>query len=130
MKIVIVGHGGQDGTLLCRSLENNGDQVFGFSRSSTYSTDPQYSDIQASIEDSDSIYNLVDRIKPDQIYYLAAHHASSETLSENNPKNDFYLSQLTHVIGPLNFLSAIYEISPNSKFFYASSSLVFSNENG
>ncbi|MEB3122938.1 MAG: GDP-mannose 4,6-dehydratase [Snowella sp.] len=130
MKIVIVGHRGQDGTLLCRSLKNNGDQVFGFSRSSTYSTDPQYSDIQASIEDSDSIYNLVDRIKPNQVYYLAAHHASSETLSENNPKNDFYISQLTHVIGPLNFLSAIYEISPNSKFFYASSSLVFSAENG
>jgi GDPmannose 4,6-dehydratase len=130
MKIIVVGHRGQDGTLLCSSLKKNGNQVFGFSRSSTYSTDPQYSDIQASIEDSGSIYNLVDQIKPDQIYYLAAYHDSSETVSQNNPKNDFYLSQLTHVIGPLNFLSAIYETSPDSKFFYASSSLVFSGENG
>jgi GDPmannose 4,6-dehydratase len=130
MRIVIVGHKGQDGTLLCRSLENNGDKVFGLGRSSYYSTDPQYLDLQPCIEDLESIYTLVDRFRPDHIYYLAAHHTSAERTLDSDPGTEFYLSQLTHVIGPLNFLSAIREISPHSKFFYASSSLIFSGEDG
>lgn len=130
MKVIIVGHRGQDGTLLSRSLESSGHQVFGFSRSSSYSTDSQYSNLRVQIEDAESVYRLVDRFQPDEVYYLAAHHTSSEKVCESDPRMDFHLSQVTHVIGPLNFLSAIRERSPHSKFFYASSSLVFSGENG
>jgi GDPmannose 4,6-dehydratase len=130
MKVIIVGHRGQDGTLLSHSLESSGHEVFGFSRSSSYSTDPQYSNLRVHIEDAESVYSLVDRFQPDEVYYLAAHHTSSEKISQSDPRTDFHLSQLTHVIGPLNFLSAIRERSPHSRFFYASSSLVFSGKNG
>lgn len=130
MKAIVVGHSGQDGTFLCRSLEGRGYDVFGFSRSSFYSTNGQCLDLKPAIENVRSVYDLVRAFQPKEIYYLAAHHTSSEKLEKGDIRSSFDLAQTTHVMGPLNFLCAIRDISPSCRFFYASSSLVFSGENG
>jgi len=127
MRAIIVGHTGQDGRLLCERLEQRGYSVFGFSRSSVYLTGGLHGVTPApNILDAKSIASLVQTIEPDEIYYLAAYHTSSEGTEISSPKTAFELSHQTHVAGLLYFLCAIRDHLPICKLFYASSSLVFS----
>ncbi|MCW6037906.1 GDP-mannose 4,6-dehydratase [Spirulina subsalsa FACHB-351] len=130
MRAIIVGHSGQDGTLLYQSLQEQGYTVLGFSRSSICTTDNHCSKVKPNINDIQSIYALVEDFKPSEIYYLPAYHTSSECLEESSIKISFDLAQETHVTGLLNFLCVIRDIIPSCKLFYASSSLIFSGKDG
>jgi GDPmannose 4,6-dehydratase len=61
---------------------------------------------------------------------LAAHHGSSEQKAADNSPSEYEAYHKVHVVGLLNFLSAIRIHSSESKLFYAASSLVFDGANG
>jgi GDPmannose 4,6-dehydratase len=68
----------------------------------------------------------MERLKPDECYYLAAfHHSSEDKELESNDSLLFERSYAVHVQGLLHFLDAIAHVSPKTKLFYAASSHVF-----
>lgn len=130
-RTIVVGHTGQDGTLLVRDLRLRGDEIVGISRSSKMRAAGLPPGSKGDIRNQDEVSALIEAFRPDEVYYLAAHHTSSESDHvPATPREQFEAAQATHVTGLLNFLSAIVEKSPAARIFYASSSLVFSGENG
>ena len=68
--------------------------------------------------------SLISIAKPKEVYFLAAfHHSSEEDI--NKDLKLFSKSIDIHVIATVNFLDEITFHSPKSRFFYASSCLVF-----
>lgn len=130
MRAIIVGHTGQDGTLLRESLEQRGYEVAGFGRSSAYTSDGRRLELVPNILDAASISAVIRAFQPLELYYLAARHGSSQDEDRASLKEAFDSAQQTHVTGLLNCLCAIRDYAPACKLFYASSSLVFSGEHG
>lgn len=109
---VVIGSNGQDGTLLMEELLSLNYKVVGIGRNDI--------DITNSIE----VKNLVNEVQPDEIYFLAAYHHSSEDSIE--AESELYAKSISvNSVSVVNFLEAIYTILPLCKFFYASSSLIF-----
>jgi len=122
-KIIIVGAGGQDGKILARKLEDSGDSVFKIFSKLKCNDDINISDYR-------QVCNLIKNYQPDEIYYLAAYHSSSEENIDADLSISYGISSKVHVEYYLNFLSAIKSYSLKTKIFYAASSLVFSGKNG
>jgi len=76
------------------------------------------------IGDPAAIAGFVRQQQPAEIYFLAAHHHSSEDLPEGEGEL-FRQSMRTHFDGAVNFLDAIALHARASRFFYAASSHVF-----
>lgn len=128
---IVVGHAGQDGSLLIADLQKRGDDIIGIGRSGSIFPSEFSSNVIKDIADVKEVYQAVRLFQPDEIYYLAAYHTSSEASATQLPLHkQFESAQAIHVTGLVNFLSAIVEESPATRLFYASSSLVFSGENG
>ena len=109
---VIVGSDGQDGQLLQKKLEAIGYSIMGITKNTMDITNPK------------KVSELISNNQPQEIYFLAAFHHSSE----GDIKNDTELFRKSidiHVIATVNFLDAIAFHSPKSRFFYSSSCLVF-----
>ena len=126
-KAIIVGVGGQDGSLLKKSLEKLEYEVIGITRDSLIrgvNKEP------FSISCLDAVESLIYLSQPAEVYYLAAHHSSSERDSGSNHPENYQPFHQVHVEGFLNFLWAIYRYSKESRIFYASSSLVFDGSDG
>jgi len=120
---MIVGSRGQDGLLLSDLLRGKKYEVLGIAkpdstaRGSTGSVD---------IFSADAVHTFVKKFQPHEIYYLVAHHHSAqESMAES--LNLESLSQLTHVDGLRHFLEAMLHSCPQSRLFYAASSLIFGN---
>jgi len=73
----------------------------------------------ASIEDAASVLRVVNEVKPDEVYHLAAQ--SFVGLSFKDPFN----TMTTNVNGTLNMLSAVYTVVPECRFYFAASSEMF-----
>lgn len=124
-RVIIVGHDGQDGQLLTRALREEGDDVLGIGRTSNSST-VLVDDMESiRVERPDEVERAVRTLRPHEVYYLAAYHASSEDRDTCDIREGFTRSVRVHVEGPLHFLEAIRRHSPSTRLFYASSSLVF-----
>ena len=126
---IIVGHQGQDGTLLSAHLAHKGYRIIGIGRTETVGDGIScYCNID--IENPQAVLQLVEKVGTCEIYYLAACHSSSEkpagafSLAEL-----FFRSQAIHVTGLVNFLSAMTRVSPRSRLFYAASSLIYNSKN-
>ena len=128
---IIVGVGGQDGSLLKRSLERQGVSVIGITRTAI-SCAPDTLSVtgEFGVINCDQVENLVSAAKPDEIYYLAAYHASSEAKHSNLHPEEYRNYERVHVQGLLNFLYAIRQHQPDARLFYASSSLIFDGSSG
>jgi len=109
---IIVGSSGQDGTLLTEKLKHLGYCVVGVRRG------------DIDISNADKVKKLIIESQPDEVYYLAAHHHSSEVFIDNEAEL-FKKSIDVQAISVVNFLDAIYRYKNNCRFFYASSCLVF-----
>jgi GDPmannose 4,6-dehydratase len=109
---IIVGSSGQDGQLLDSHLRALGYSVIGLTRHNI------------DILCANNINKFVSESQPDEVYYLAAYHHSSEDKSVENA-DLFHNSFDIHVRGLVNFLDAIAKYSAKSRLFYASSSLIF-----
>jgi len=76
------------------------------------------------LTDPSAVNDLVRAFCPTEIYYLAAHHRSSDARCPD-PGVDWTLSYETNASGVLHFLEALRKSAPAGKLFYASSSLIF-----
>ncbi len=115
-KAIIIGSHGQDGQLLFDLLKRKNYSIIGIDRGET----------NIDITDKKEVFDLIKKIKPDEIYYLAAvHQSSQDKLIEDYQL--FKSSYQINVFGLLNFLEAIKCFSPKSRIFYASSSLIFAS---
>ena len=110
---VIIGAGGQDGRLLGEQLEQAGASVVRLGRG------------DVDLLDRAPIDTLVRQHQPREIYYLAAHHHSSEDTLGGDEAALFRTSLDVHVTGLVHFLEAIRTHSPATRLFYAASSHVF-----
>ncbi len=130
MRVLIIGHSGQDGTLLLKSLESSGHEVYGMSRFSLYPEVMADSAVVSGNRDLQSVRDFIRLLQPAQIYYLAAYHTSSEGTESASLMESYMRSHETHVLGFLNVLNTVKEYVPTCRVFYAASSLVFSGEIG
>lgn len=114
--------------LLVQDLQQRGDELIGISRSAKLVRTASPCEVFGNITSKNEVRRLVHAFRPDEIYYLAAHHTSSELADGQGALDEqFESAQAIHVTGLLNFLSAIIT-SPSTRLFYASSSLVFSGD--
>ena len=132
-KALITGIGGQDGSYLGELLLKKGYEVHGIlRRSSVFTTeridhlmnDPKISDrtfftYWGDLADSSSLNRILEKVKPDEIYNLAA---------QSHVKVSFDVPEYTaevNAIGTLRFLDAIKESGQKTKFYQASSSELY-----
>ena len=123
---LISGITGQDGSYLAEFLLGKGYDVHGIVRRSSISNlgrikhlEGQISLHQADLLDQTSLNRLVDSLKPNEVYNLAAQ--SFVPVSWDEPE---YTAQTTG-IGVLRMLEAIRATGANAKFYQASSSEMF-----
>ena len=129
---LIFGVTGQDGSYLSRLLISKNYQVHGVKRRSssinTKRIDDIYEDIHdaknfflhyGDLTDGQSINRLINKIKPTEIYNLAAqsHVAVSFELPE--------YTMMTNALGTLKILEAIKNINPKIRFYQAGTSEMF-----
>jgi len=131
-KALITGITGQDGAYLSRLLLQKGYQVCGVVRKDAEpdTAGLQYLGIAGDVElvplqlmDLKEVVGLIERIRPDEIYNLAAQ--SSVAASLKDPINTVEFN----VRSALNVLDAMRVLSSRAKFYQASSSEMFGKVN-
>ena len=123
-RVIIVGSSGQDGRILCDQLLALGAEVIGISRR-TQPARERFTHAAIDLMNAAQVADLVAKSQPEEIYYLAAcHHSSQETIGAS-PLPLFQESFAVHVTGLLHFLEAVRQFSPATRLFYAASALVF-----
>jgi GDPmannose 4,6-dehydratase len=127
-RAIIVGSRGQDGQLLTRLLRNRGDAVLGIGRNSVDIWGQLPRPAACRVDDLRTVCDTVRAVQPDEVYYLAAHHGSSETRALGDSHRNFIDGMAVNVAGVVNFLEALRQHAPRGRLFYASSSLVFGNQ--
>ncbi len=121
---LVIGISGQDGQLLKQSLLRKQCRVVGLGRSHLEDSAEICTASSVDITKPEAINSLLSQVLPDDVYYLAAYHHSSQETQES-PLDLFTVSQDVHVTGLLNFLEGIRLYSKRTRLFYAASSLVF-----
>ena len=125
---LISGITGQDGSYLSELLLQKGYKVVGIRRrTSTFNTErlepfynhPNFITEWGNITDSYSLYRIVNKYNPDEIYNLAA--MSHVRVSFDVPEETLD----TVAKGTLHLLNIIKEHSPHTRFYQASSSEMF-----
>ncbi len=125
---IVTGVTGQDGSFLSEFLLKKDYKVIGFVRRSSTNTHERLKDVldtkgfmlvDGDLTDSSSIYHLVNRYKPDELYNLAAQ--SHVGASFKQPEITFDVNAK----GVLHVLEAIRQFSPHTKFYQASTSELF-----
>lgn len=129
-KALITGITGQDGAYLSRLLIDKGYQVHGIVRRVALE-DPEHRlwrlrDIldkvvlhPGSLESYASLFAIVEKIKPDECYHLAAQSFVSYSFE------DEFSTINTNINGTHFILSALKEKAPECKFYFAASSEMF-----
>ena len=129
-KALITGITGQDGSYLAELLLKKGYEVHGIVRRVALE-DPLHrlwriKHIQdkiklhaASLDSYASIFNVVEKVRPDECYHLAAQSFVNYSFE------DAFSTINTNVNGTLFILSAIVERAPDCRFYFAASSEMF-----
>jgi GDPmannose 4,6-dehydratase len=122
-RALIVGHTGQDGRILWDQLAARGFSLVGVSRTASRVHEADATG-PIDLADEGAIARLVAQSSPDQVYYLAAHHHSSQDAGAGDADawND---SWIVHVHGFGHLLRAVQASCPSARVFYAASSRVF-----
>lgn len=129
-KALITGINGQDGSYLAELLLEKGYEVHGtlkrnsVSENQTARLDSVYERLilhYADMTDISSLIFVINKIKPDEIYNLAAQ--SHVRISFDQP---IYTANVTG-LGTLNLLESVRNINPDIKIYQASSSEMFGN---
>ncbi len=129
-KALITGITGQDGSYLAELLLSRGYQVHGILRRVALE-DPEHHLWRlrhilnkivvhsGSLESFASLFNIVHKIKPDECYHLAAQSFVSYSFE------DEFSTINSNINGTHYILSAIKELAPRCKFYFAASSEMF-----
>ena len=136
MKALITGITGQDGYYLSKLLLDKGHSVYGLVRRSSnintgridnliakYKNTDKLNLFYSDLIDSSSLTNLINKIKPDEIYNLAAQ--SHVAVSFKNP----IYSTSTSNLGAITLLESLRNLEKNVKYYQASSSEMFGGAN-
>ena len=125
-RAIVTGITGQDGSYLAELLLDNGYQVYGMTRRSSA---PNFWRIQhivdrivlkpADLLDQLSLLRLVDEIRPDEIYNLAAMSFVPASWDQPMLTGEFNAQGVTRV------LEAIRQVDPKIRLYQASSSEMF-----
>ncbi len=125
-KALITGITGQDGSYLAEFLLKKGYEVHGLIRRTSNINTPRIDSIyhklhmhHGDLSDSGSLNRIIDKIRPDEIYNLAAQ--SHVRVSFDMPE---YTADVTG-LGTLRILEAIRKFDLKTKFYQASSSEMF-----
>jgi GDPmannose 4,6-dehydratase len=123
-RALIVGDRGQDGRILFEQRARSAS-VVGIDIGGLRTAQPLELELPAAVDlqDEAQLANLCARFIPDEVYYLAARHHSSE----EQPDDATELRECTkvHLLGLVNVLEALRKHSPECRVFYASSSHTF-----
>jgi len=131
-RALITGITGQDGSYLAELLLEKGYEVHGLVRRSAIE-DPEHRmsrinhilprlKIHAgSVESFASIFNVIREVKPDECYHLAAQSFVAYSFE------DEFSTLLTNINGTHHVLSAIRQIVPDCRLYFAASSEMFGN---
>lgn len=122
-RAIIVGHSGQDGSILWDQLLARGFALVGVSRHAVRVHGSQWEEV-IDIDDALAVGRLVSSFRPEQIFYLAAHHHSSQQLTVDDAAI-WAASWSAHAQGFRHFLQAIKDCDLPTRIFYAGSSRVF-----
>ena len=129
-KALITGITGQDGSYLSEFLLARGYEVHGIVRRVALE-DPEHRLWRirhildkiilhtASLESYASIFNVVEKVKPNECYHLAAQSFVSYSFE------DEFSTISTNINGTMHILSAIKQRAPKCRFYFAGSSEVF-----
>lgn len=129
-KVFITGITGQDGSYLSELLLSKGYEVHGIVRRVAFE-DPQHhlGRIRhildrihlhpASLESFASIFNVIEKIQPDECYHLAAQSFVSYSFE------DEFSTINTNINGTHYVLAALKERTPRCRFYFAGSSEMF-----
>jgi len=124
---LIIGSAGQDGRILTDRLRQDGLRVVGLDRG--LATDSASGPLPPlDLLDPAQVAALVQSVAPDEVYYLAAYHHSSEDRLPPDDGEVFRLSFDIHVRGLLNVLEGLRKHAPKAHLFYAASSLIFGDQ--
>lgn len=131
-KALITGITGQDGSYLAELLLGKGYEVHGMVRRVAIEDQQQhYSRINhllkdgritlhgATLENYPSICHILNKIKPDEVYHLAAQSFVSYSFE------DEHSTMNTNISGTHFMLSAVRQIVPKAKFYFAATSEMF-----
>jgi GDPmannose 4,6-dehydratase len=124
-KAIIIGSRGQDGRLLTDLLLAGGYAVLGIDRGETsLSGAPAEPYPPVDILDRAAVAQTITRFRPDELYFFAAYHHSSEDRLDADAEL-FRASYAIHVEAYINVLEAVKNASPTTRIFYAASSHIF-----
>lgn len=129
-KALITGITGQDGSYLAELLVSKGYEVHGIVRRVALENPKQHlqrlrsciDGVQlhaASMESYASLHDIVENVKPDECYHLAAQSYVSYSF------DDEFSTINTNINGTHYILSAIKRKAPNCRFYFAGSSEMF-----
>lgn len=125
-KALITGITGQDGYYLSNFLIKKGYEVYGLYRRSSLDINERLGKlvdkiylVEGDLIDSSSIFSVISKINPDEIYNLGAQSFVPASWSQ-----PIATTQI-NTLGTLNVLEAIRQINPKIKFYQASSSEMF-----
>ena len=129
-KAIITGVGGQDGAYLARYLINLGYEVYGGYRRAVSPNfwrlnelgilnETNFHLVEFELTDPFNILSVVNKIRPEEIYNLAAQSFVGVSFKE-----PFHTANATG-IGTLNILEAIKTVDKSIKFYQASTSEMF-----
>lgn len=131
-KALITGISGQDGSYLAELLLEQGYEVHGVARRMAIEN-PEHRLYRirhlinrielhgASLESYPSLYQTISKIRPDEIYHLAAQSFVSYSFE------DEFTTMNANVDGTHYMLAAFRELVPKSRFYFAASSEMFGN---
>ena len=126
-RALIVGVAGQDGYYLTKNLVLKNYSVYGVDRFVSSKCADQKIILsgfaQIELSQTSSLVDYIRKILPDEIYYLAAHHFSSE--GEENRAGLMTPFLKINVMTPNAVLELLQTEMPLCKFFYAASSQIF-----
>ncbi len=120
---LIIGAYGQDGFYLRNYLKTLEYRVISAGRDLVSAGEKQTA---FDVLDVDAVASLIAAERPNEIYYLAAYHHSSQENTETLSQL-FDYSYKVHCVGLLNVLEAVANMGQQSRVFYAASSLIFGN---
>jgi len=131
-RALITGITGQDGSYLAELLLEKGYEIHGIVRRVAIE-DPEHRLWRirhimdklvlhaASLESFASIFNVMDKVQPDEIYHLAAQSFVSYSFE------DEFSTIGTNINGTHYVLAAMKERAPRARFYFAASSEMFGN---
>ena len=131
-KAIITGISGQDGSYLAELLLEKGYEVHGVARRMAIEN-PEHRLFRirhvidrihlhgASLESYPSLYQVISKVQPDEVYHLGAQSFVSYSFE------DEFTTMNANVNGTHYMLAAVRELVPKARFYFAGSSEMFGN---